>query len=193
MDKLTGTREEKLLNLLLECSDFAEFLQRLAGACAHELSGSGETHCSVRVEREGRKALLANSSDTAARMDEVTYSCGEGPGQDALMTGQGVYVPDLLADTRWPRFRKAMEEGPVRSVIGLPIPLPGSAHAIAVLNCYTEDSPGFPDERRAAAQALARFASKPLLLALRVADQTGRTADLASALSRSLGLAWPRA
>lgn len=192
MDKLTGTGEEEFLNLLLECSDLPEFLQRLAHACARELSGTNETHCNVSVERERRKAVVAHSSAMAARMDEVKYSCGEGPGQDALMTGQIVYVPDLLTDTRYPRYRKAMEELPVRSVIGVPIPLPASAQAIAVLNCYSEASPGFPEQRRAKAQELARFASRPLLFALKVADETGKTADLASALSRSLGLAWPR-
>ncbi|WP_175637378.1 GAF domain-containing protein [Sinomonas mesophila] len=192
MDKPTGIAEDEFLNLLLECSDLAGFLQGLAQACARELSGPSDAHCSVRVERERRKAVVGNSSDTAARMDEVTYSCGEGPGQDALVTGQIVYVADLLNDTRYPRYRKAMAGVPVRSVIGVPIPLPASSEALAVLNCYAEGSPGFPDERRAKAQELARLASRPLLLALRVADTSGKTADLASSLSRSLRLAWPR-
>ena len=190
MDELTSTGEEAFLNLLLESPDLAGFLQQLTRAFARELSDQGDVHCSIRVERERRKAVLANSSPTAARMDEVTYSCGEGPGQDALVTGQPVYVTDLLTDTRYPRYAKAMAGSPVRSALAVPIPLPAAAPAMAVLNCYTESPSGFPDERRAKAQELARLASRSVLLALRVADKSGRTAELAASLSHSLRQAW---
>ena len=186
MAELIGTGEEEFLNLLLESPDLAGFLQRLAEACARELSGPSEAHCSIRVEGERRKAVLASSSVTAAGMDEVKYSAGEGPCQDALVTGQAVYVADLLTDTRYSRYSKAMADSPVRSVIGIPIPLPASAQAMAVLGCYVEGSAGFSDEHRAKAKELARQASRPVLLAVRVAEKSGRTADLASSLTRSL-------
>ena len=100
MAELIGTGEEEFLNLLLESPDLAGFLQRLAEACARELSGASEAHCSIRVEGERRKAVLASSSVTAAGMDEVKYSAGEGTCQDALVTGLAVYVAELLTDTR---------------------------------------------------------------------------------------------
>ena len=171
------------MDLLLESADLAGFLQRLAQLCAHELSGPDEAHCSVTVDRERRKATLANSSDTAARMDEVQYSCGEGPCQDALFTGQVIDVPDLLTDPRYPRYRKAMAETGIRSVLGVPISVSTASHAAAALNCYVRGPNGFPAERRAKAEELARLASRSVFLAIRVADQSDRTAELAASVA----------
>ena len=198
MDKLTRTGAEEFMDLLLDSPDLAGFLQRLAHVCAAALSGPDDVHCSVTVERERRKATLANSSSSAARMDELQYSCGEGPCQDALVTGQLVDVPDLLTDPRYPRYRKAMAGTGFRSVLGVPISVTAASHAIAALNCYAEGPGGFPEERRAKAQELARLASRSVLLAIRVADQSDRSAELAArvesltAVSLAVGLIMAR-
>lgn len=191
MDELTETGAEEFMNLLLESTDLAEFLQRLTEVCAAELSVHSEAHCSVTVERERRSATVAHSSEAAERMDELQYSCGEGPCQDALVTGQLIEVPDLLTDPRYPRYRKAMAETGIRSVLGVPIPLPTASHSSAALNCYTQGPDGFPEELRARAEELARLASRSVLVAIRVANESERTADLADSLqSRSaIGLA----
>jgi GAF domain-containing protein len=198
MDRLTRTGAEGFMDLLLESTDLAGFLQRLAQVCAEELSGPDEVHCSVTVERERLKATLANSSSEAARMDELQYSCGEGPCQDALVTGQLVDIPDLLTDPRYPRYRKAMTGAGIRSVLGIPISVTAASHAIAALNCYAEGPNGFPEERRSKAQELARLASRSVLLAIRVAEQSDRTAELAAkvesvtAVSLAVGLIMAR-
>ena len=181
MDKLTRTRAEGFMDLILQSKDLAGFLQRIAEYCAWELSGPDEAHCSVTVERERRKATLANSSDVAARMDEVQYSCGEGPCLDALFTGQVIYVPDLLSDPRYPRYKRAMSETGIRSVLGVPIPVAVASHASAALNCYAPGPDGVPPDRRAKAEDLARLAGRSVLLAIRVANLSDRTARERSA------------
>ena len=198
MDELTGTTTEQFMSLLLEGTQLAEFLQRLTEVCAEELSGPDEAHCSVTVQRERRDATIAHSSGAAARMDELQYSCGEGPCQDALVTGQLIEVPDLLTDPRYPRYGSAMAGTGFRSVLGVPIPLPAASHASAALNCYAAGPDGFSDERRAKAEELARLAARSVLLAIRVANESDRTADLAeslearSAISLAVGMIMAR-
>ena len=167
-----GTGGEGFLRLLQDSADLTAFLRRLARVCSDELSGPGRVHCSVMLERERQKPVLVNSSGIAARMDELQYSCGEGPCHDALLTGQLIDVPDLLADARYPRFGNAMAGTGMRSVLGVPIPLPTASHAAATLNCYAPEPEGFPAGRVAKAEELARLAAKPLLLAVSAAKRT---------------------
>ena len=177
---VTGT--EELLDLLLESHDLTTFLQRLAEVAARDLSGpADQVHCSVTVARERRRDTIANSDEAAARMDEIQYSCGEGPCQDCVVTGQPIDVPDLLNDPRYPRYRKAMADTGIRSIFAAPIPLPSASRASAALNCYSSE-PGFPPSLQARAEELASLAARSVVLAVRFANEMDRATDLAAAM-----------
>jgi GAF domain-containing protein len=179
MEELSATGSEDLLDLLLDSDDLATFLQRLCEVAAGDLSGPDEVHCSVTVSRERRKDTIASSGEMAAAMDEIQYSCGEGPCTDAVKTGHSINVPDLLEDERYPRYRKAMEGKGIRSIFATPIPLPSTAKASAALNCYSSE-PGFDGQSRA--EDLAALAAKSVLLAVRFENESDKASDLAAAL-----------
>jgi hypothetical protein len=181
VEEISATGTEELLDLLLESHDLATFLGRLSEVAARDLSERDQVRCSVTVARERRKETIASSDEVAAAMDEIQYSCGEGPCQDAVVTGHSVDVPDLLEDSRYPRYREAMASSGMRSIFATPIPLPSASKASAALNCYSSE-PGFPPSRQARAEDLAALASKSVLLAVRFANEADRAADLASAM-----------
>lgn len=180
-------RPEGFLDLLLESHDLASFLQQLAELAALDLSGASEVHCSVTLARERRRDTIAHSDDVAEQMDELQYSCGEGPCQDAAMTGHAVDVPDLLCDLRYPRYRRAMSRTGIRSIFAAPIPLPSASRASAALNCYSAE-PGFPSDRKARAEQIAALAAKSVLLALRFANEWERAVHLPAASESRTGI-----
>lgn len=181
MEEISATGSEDLLDLLLESADLVTFLQRLAEVAARDLSGPDAVHCSVTVIRERKRETVASSDEVAEVMDEIQYSCGEGPCQEAVLSGHSVDVPDLLDDPRYPRYRKAMADSGIRAVFAAPIPLPVEARASAALNCYSSE-PGVPGSRQERAEELAALAAKSVLLAVRFENQSDRATDLAAAM-----------
>jgi hypothetical protein len=179
MEELSATGSEELLDLFLESNDLVTFLQRLSAVAARDLSGTDDVHCSVTVARDRRKETIANSDELAAAMDEIQYSCGEGPCTDAVNTGHSIDVSDLFNDDRYPRYRKAMEAKGIHSIFATPIPLPTASRASAALNCYSSE-PGF--DRQGRAEELAALAAKSVLLAVRFENESDRAADLAAAM-----------
>lgn len=178
--------EDELLDLVLRSADLTAFLARLSALAARDLSSAGAAAgvvvCSVTVGRNGRRGTAASSDPTADVMDELQYASGEGPCQESAATGQSVYVPDIRATERFPRYREAVAASPLRSVFAAPIPLPTSAQADAALNCYSTEVNGFPEDLRERAEELASLASRSLHTAVRLAQEGDRADDLAAAL-----------
>ena len=59
---------------------------------------------------------------TAAELEEVEFTLGEGPGLDCVAAGVPVLVADLSeAASRWPAFASAASELGVRAVFALPL------------------------------------------------------------------------
>lgn len=184
MEKTIRERgEDALLDELLVSPDLRTFLTRLSVLAARELSGVGEVSCSVTVGRRGRRATVGSSDKLAEAMDELQYASGEGPCQESVTTGRTVYVPDLRATARYPRYRKAVAGAPLRSVFAAPIPLPATAAADAALNSYSTEPDGFSDDLRAVAEELAGLASRSMHLAVRLAREQDRADDLTAALA----------
>jgi hypothetical protein len=182
---LARAHEDELLDLLLASGDLAAFLARVAVLAARDLSdgaAAGTVACSVTVGRHGRRGTVGSSDPSAEAMDELQYSSGEGPCQESVSTGRAVYVPDLRTTQRYPRYRTAVAGSPLQSVFAAPIPLPSSADADAALNCYSNEPDGFSPSLRARAEELAALASRSIHLAVRLARESDRAADLEAAL-----------
>ena len=183
---LDGSGPEILMDMLLDSSDLAAFLTRVSEIAARDLSESPETegavHCSVTVGRQNRKATVASSDAIASAMDERQYASGQGPCEESVVTQKPVYVPDIRADRRYPRYAAAMADSEMRSIFAAPIPLPPTSKAEAALNCYCSAVDGFTPGLRDRVQELGALVSKAVHLAVKFANEADKSADLAAAL-----------
>jgi hypothetical protein len=106
-------------------------------ACART---AGAVQASVAVILDQIRQTVCATDETAAHVDELQFSLGEGPCIEACRTGRPVAVTDLRqaafnrgeAARRWPVFIGALteylerENSEIRSIIGLPLRVPAS-------------------------------------------------------------------
>ena len=78
------------------------------------------TFCSITLRYRGELGFVASSDERAKQCDMVEVRAGEGPCVEAMLTLQGVLVPDLHPDVRWPVWRRAALDAGFRSAAALP-------------------------------------------------------------------------
>ncbi|WP_199421767.1 GAF domain-containing protein [Actinotalea solisilvae] len=78
------------------------------------------TFCSITLRYHGELGFVASSDERAKQCDMVEVRAGEGPCVEAMRTLQGVLVPDLHPDPRWPVWRQAALDAGFRSAAALP-------------------------------------------------------------------------
>jgi GAF domain-containing protein len=71
--------------------------------------------------------MLAGTNDTAALLEELQFTLGEGPCVDASARGRAVSVPDLTKDGlhRWHGFTAGALEAGVNAVFAVPLQVGG--------------------------------------------------------------------
>jgi hypothetical protein len=116
--ELTSAPSDALIDMLLETPDMALFLQRLVDLSSTELH---QAHCSLTLWRKRRPATVCSTDAVTAALDELQYAAGQGPCMEAVRRHQIVEVLDFRTETRWPRYVSAMVDGPMRSVLAVPI------------------------------------------------------------------------
>lgn len=79
-----------------------------------------DTYCSITLRHRGELGYVASSDERAMQCDLVEVDAGEGPCVEAMRTLQGIIVPDLQPDTRWPAWRDAALGAGFRSAAALP-------------------------------------------------------------------------
>ena len=97
----------------------------LAQVCAEALGVSG---VAVSVTGpDGAGEVVWRTDVVSARVSELHSAAGEGPGVDAVASGELVLVPDLGAvpALRWPVFTPAALELGVRGVFAAPVQIGG--------------------------------------------------------------------
>jgi GAF domain-containing protein len=157
---------EQLQDLLLESPGFDEFLLELTVFSASKLAAPDPMLCAITVERDGRPATVASSSDKAKHMDEKQYGVDDGPCLTALREGRTVLVEDLETSARWQRYSQAVANEGVRSVLAVPID--AGPNAAAALNCYALSTSTFGAANVSAVESYSASLSRILRLALRV-------------------------
>lgn len=157
---------EQLQDLLLESPGFDEFLLELTVFSASKLAAPEPMLCAISVERDGRPATVASSSDTAKQMDEKQYGFNDGPCLTALREDRTVLVEDLRTSKRWHRYSQAVTGEGVVSILAVPID--AGANAAAALNCYALSTSTFGAATIAAVESYGVSLSRILRLALRV-------------------------
>lgn len=89
------------------------------------------------VSPTGAPAVLAASDEVARARQEIQFSVGEGPAQDAHAAGHPVVVPDLLDEAgRWPAYVAAAAATGVCAVFAFPLQL--GALRVGVFSCYAD-------------------------------------------------------
>lgn len=117
------------------------------------------------------------SDAVAARLDEIQFDLGEGPGWEAVRTGQPVAQPDLehTTEPRWPAATAAMRETGAGAVFSFPMRL--VTLSVGVVTLYTTGRGPFEPRAGRRALALAEVAARELLRrALRRAEEESRSA-----------------
>jgi hypothetical protein len=109
-----------------------------AAACAEAL---GMTGVAVSVLTSGGGDVVWRTDGVSARLDDLQFTLGEGPGVDAAASGELVLEPDLAAVPvqRWPVFTPAAVELGVRAVFAVPLQI--GAICVGVLLAQ-RDTPG---------------------------------------------------
>jgi hypothetical protein len=112
------------------------WLQRLCRTAARALAVEA-AGISV-MPSMGEAARLAASGPRAADLEQLQFTLGEGPCQDAYELGRPVLVPDLAeaALSRWPGYAPAVLERSVLAVFAFPLQV-GTAK-LGVLDIYRE-------------------------------------------------------
>lgn len=81
-----------------------------------------------------REPLFA-SNEVSARLEELAFTTGEGPGADEFRLGSPVLIPDLeLMTARWPGFAPAAVAAGARAMFA--VPLQAGAIRVGVLSLY---------------------------------------------------------
>jgi GAF domain-containing protein len=112
----------------------------------------------------GHHLLVTSSNPLAARIAELEFSLGEGPGTQARSTGGPVLVNDLRSthsSSRWPAYAAAVGDTPVRSQCSYPLQI--GVITLGMLTLYREATRPFTEEEAAHALVLADAATVLLL------------------------------
>ncbi len=173
---------DRIQNLILESTDFEEFLHDLARISAHQVAGSGaDALCGITLLRDRKAATIGWSSDAAREVDEIQYSLSQGPCLTAAREEREIHVPDLLEEDRWgPDYANAVASHGLRSVLSVPFHLQGEAQA--ALNLYADVPHKFDGDVAERARGYTREISQALRLAVRFALHTDSAVNLRATL-----------
>lgn len=179
-DTRTGdaTLVARIYVLLAGATSVEEFITELAGLAADEVDRG--LSCGLAVCLTERPVSIASSDDLAAQLDEAQYAAGEGPGLDAIATGEPVEVDDLGSADRWREWcERGREEGLQKS---LAVPLIAGDTTLGALNMYSTSAEQLTDADRDAISRFAAQAAGALAVATRLAEQVDLANHLESAL-----------
>ncbi|MDQ0754404.1 GAF and ANTAR domain-containing protein [Arthrobacter sp. B3I4] len=173
---------DQVQNLILDSTDFEEFLNDLARFSAHQVAGEGDDAlCGITLLRDRKAVTIGWSSDDAREVDEIQYRLSQGPCLTAAQEEREVYVPDLLEENRWgPDYASAVASHGLRSVLSVPFHLQGEAQA--ALNLYSDAPHKFDGEMAARARYFTRQISRALRLAVRFSLHTDSATNLRATL-----------
>jgi hypothetical protein len=108
----------------------------LCGACVDVLAVAG---AGITVMSGGQAGPVCVSSQRMAALEDLQFTMGEGPCQDAFRSGRPVHAPrlDTAVFARWPSFVDLAHETGIGAVFAYPLSINGSK--IGVLTLYQDD------------------------------------------------------
>ncbi|QNP75392.1 GAF and ANTAR domain-containing protein [Streptomyces roseirectus] len=124
----------------------AEVPEALCRACVSLLPAASGLSVSVLGDSADLGVVLCASDAVAARLAEIQYTLGEGPGMEAIRLRAPVFATDLTsppATRRWPLFSVQAAKAGAEAAFSLP--LAGGAGALGTLDLYRETSGSLSD------------------------------------------------
>ncbi|HEX3732419.1 MAG TPA: ANTAR domain-containing protein [Mycobacteriales bacterium] len=127
----------------------------------------------VTIRTESRaQEMLGASSGWSAKLEEIQYTLGEGPGSEAVALGGPILVPDLVGDqARWPIFAEAAL--PIGAAAVFSFPLQMGAIALGTLNLYRRRPGGLMPTELGDAAVLAELTTMTLLKQTEMSERSG--------------------
>jgi GAF domain-containing protein len=136
-------------------------LERTVAVATHLIDGCDHAAVSL-VHRSKRIDTPAATSEVCRRGDLLQYELQQGPCLDAIWQHETVHCPDLLHESRWPRWApRVVHELGIRSM--LCFQLFTDEDSLGALNLYAESPNAFGEPAEALGFALAAHAAEALV------------------------------
>ena len=133
LDELS-TAFAHIMGLLLTETEVDRAVQHLAEAIKDSVPGTLGAGVSI-LDSQARRTSAGFTDPVVEQVDRVQYDLGQGPCLSAWASGEPMLVEDVPADPRWPEWRAAITDLPVRSVISVPLK-PANAPVVGALKIY---------------------------------------------------------
>lgn len=166
---------------------------KLCSMSARVLAVSGAS-VTVMAEDGASRMTVCSSDGIAEQIEELQFSLGEGPCDDAYAGGSPVTEPDLAGSSagRWPRFAPAAVSAGAAAVFAFPLRVDGVR--IGVIDLY-RDRPGrLSGEQLADALVVADVVARDILtlqsgaLAGTVSTDLARESELRLVVHQATGM-----
>jgi GAF domain-containing protein len=139
-----------------------------------------ETEASITLIAGEEPATLAFTGPVAIALDERQYEDEAGPCLASAQAGHVIVVPDIPAETRWPKYGEAAAAHGICS--SLSVPLPVQRNVTGAMNFYATDVDAFDNGIIDLAEAFAGHAA----VAVANAHLYETTAALAEQMRRAM-------
>jgi hypothetical protein len=108
----------------------------LCAACIDVLAVTG---AGITVMGGGQAGPICVSSERMAALEDLQFTMGEGPCQDAYASGRPVHAPrlDVATIARWPSFADMAQDAGIGAVFAYPLSTNGAR--IGVLTLYQDN------------------------------------------------------
>jgi GAF domain-containing protein len=142
-----------LARLPLDTSSTHTALRAAAAASGDAIAPGTSVSVSVNLGQPVEPADAASANMLAQLIDGAQVTSGEGPCQSAWDTAHTIVCDDLREETRWPAFRKSVQDLDVESVLAVPVMVRNDV--VGVLNAYSPIPRAFGAEALRVADLLA--------------------------------------
>ena len=107
----------------------------------------GAEHAAISLVVRGRTVESRAATDPLAeRMDAIQTELGQGPCLDAVWEQESVHIPDMAAESRWPRFTAAAAEAGIGAMLCFQLFVADGR--LGALNLYASPAGAFDEEAR---------------------------------------------
>jgi len=145
----------------------------LCGVCADFLDVSG---AGITLMSGLNSGPVCSSNDRSGAIEDLQFTLGQGPCQDAFATGEPVTETDLAGNrvNRWPQFTPQALEIGARGVFAYP--LSAGPARIGVLTLYQDLAGALTEDQEADCRAVAEVIAQTILTS-QAASRPGVLAD----------------
>src|SRR5207247_478326 len=132
----------------------------LCAVCVKELAVTG---VGITIMGGDKAGPLCVSSERMAMLEDLQFTLGEGPCQDAFHNGTPVLTPRLddEAFARWPAFVNGAHESGIEAVFAYPLVV--ARAKVGVLTVYQDEPGDLTDDQSEDSQALADILALTIL------------------------------